>query len=390
MTSKIQDFVKTAFSSEIKDAMPAFSPRSKAFIQTLYDAVLESEQSWNKIGKPSIKESGITTSSENYVPDHIPYPAIKTMTLSKKTYSFAVRSRKINVEMAYPAGKLSETQIVKFFQEAIRKVYMWIYVATRFASRDCSNAMSIHLYFTDYMKTLSKTKSEPLNTVHVNTAFTTSCSPSTDIFLFRREEWFKVLIHETFHNLGLDFSSMNNDAANSMISNIFPVTGDIRLFETYCEMWAEIMNAVFVSFSTTTKSGINKIRSILGSESVFSAFQCVKILEHYDLTYHDMTSSQLRSVGLQKYKEKTYVLSYYLIKSVLMTHVNDFIEWCLDHNGDTLNFKKTPDNIEDFVRLITKLYKTPKHLELIDSSEKINLPSVDEFVRHTLRMTVFG
>lgn len=73
-----------------------------------------------------------------------------------------------------------------------------------------------------------------------------------------------------------------------------------------------------------------------------------------------------------------------------MTHVNDFIEWCLDHNGDTLNFKKTPENIEDFVRLITELYKTPKHLELIDTVEEVDLTKVDEFIRHTLRMTVFG
>jgi len=183
---------------------------------------------------------------------------------------------------------------------------------------------------------------------------------------------------------------MNNDAVNAMVSKIFPVTGDIRLFETYCEMWAEIMNALFISFSTTTKSGIKKITSILGSESVFSAFQCVKILEHYGLTYHDMTSSHRRIVGLKKYKEKTYVLSYYLIKSILMTHVNDFIEWCLDHNGVTLNFKKTQPNMADFVNLISQLYKTPQHLELIESAETVKLPGVDAFIRHTLRMTVFG
>jgi hypothetical protein len=396
MSSKIQEFIKTKFSSKIKDTVPTFSPRSKAFMQTLYDSILESNQLWNKVSKGSIKGSVITTSSSNYVPDHIPYPAIKTMTFTKQTYSFVVRSRKINVEMAYPTGTLSNAQISKFFQGAIHKIYMWIYVATKFASASCSNTMSIRLYFTEYAKTLSRTKTEPLNTVHVNTAFTTSCSPSTDIFLFRREEWFKVFIHETFHNLGLDFSSMDNIEANVMVSKIFPVTGDIRLFETYCEMWAEIINALFISFFSTTKANdhkstvINKIRLILGSESIFSAFQCAKILEHYGLTYHDMTSSQRRSIGLKQYNEKTYVLSYYVIKSILMTHVNDFIEWCLDHNGSTLDFKKTQTNISDFVTLIIQLYKTPKHLELIDFAEKVDLSDVDDFIRHTLRMTVFG
>jgi hypothetical protein len=257
--------------------------------------------------------------------------------------------------------------------------------------------MSVHLYFTDYTKTLSKTRdATPLNPVHVNTAFTTACAPSTEIFLFRKEEWFKVFIHETFHNLGLDFSSMDNGNVNTLVSKIFPVTGDIRLYETYCEMWAEIMNALFVSVLSTQKAKdhetavIRKFRTMLGFESVFSMFQCVKILEHYGLTYHDMTSLERRSHGLKKYKEETYILSYYIIKSIFMTHVNDFVEWCLDHNGDTLDFKKNPTNMSDFVRLITELYKTPKHLELVDFVENVDLSETDAFIRNTLRMTVFG
>jgi hypothetical protein len=256
--------------------------------------------------------------------------------------------------------------------------------------------MTIQLYFTQHLKSLAKTKTEPLDRVHVNTAFTTACAPSTEIFLFRKEEWFKVFIHETFHNLGLDFSSMDNGNVNAMVSKIFPVTGDIRLYETYCEMWAEIMNALFVSFFSTRKTKddeitvMRKFRSMLGFESVFSVFQCAKILEHYGLTYHDMTSLERRSHGLKKYKEETYILSYYIIKSVFMTHVNDFIEWCLDHNGDTLDFKKNPTNMADFVRAITKLYKTPKHLELVHAVENVDLTETDEFIRNTLRMTVFG
>jgi len=395
MSSKIQHFIKTQFSNEIKDATPTFSSRSKGFINTLYRAILEAEQSWNKTEKHSIKGSPITTSSSNYVPTHVPYPDIKTMLMMKSNYSFTVRSRTINVEMAHPP--LPEDQITRFFQDAIHKIYAWIYVGTKFAAASCSKSMSVHLYFTDYTKTLSKTRdATPLNPVHVNTAFTTTCSPSTEIFLYRKEEWFKVFIHETFHNLGLDFSSMDNSNVNTMVSKIFPVTGDIRLYETYCEMWAEIMNALFVSVLSTRKAKdhettvMRKFRTMLGFESVFSVFQCVKILEHYGLTYHDMTSLERRSHGLKKYKEETHILSYYIIKSIFMTHVNDFVEWCLDHNGATLDFKKTLTNAADFVRLITKLYKTPKHLELVDFVENVDLSGVDDFIRHTLRMTVFG
>ena len=76
-----------------------------------------------------------------------------------------------------------------------------------------------------------------------------------------------------------------------------------------------------------------------------------------------------------------------------MTHVNDFIEWCVDHNGSSLDFAKTPKNVVDFTQLIRELYKTPKYLELIEAMESwISTKSNDnrDFIMSTLKMTVFG
>ncbi len=46
---------------------------------------------------------------------------------------------------------------------------------------------------------------------------------------FREEEWLKVLCHESFHNLGLDFISIDTtylQEANAQVKNIFPVNVD--------------------------------------------------------------------------------------------------------------------------------------------------------------------
>ena len=70
---------------------------------------------------------------------------------------------------------------------------------------------------------LPSTNIEILNSSHVNTAFTRTCPKKSEIVVFRKEEWFKVFIHESFHNFGLDFSDMNNAECTSRILDIFPV-----------------------------------------------------------------------------------------------------------------------------------------------------------------------
>ena len=399
MNSKIHHFIKDNFSANIKQQTPIFSIKTEGLLKTLYSLILNAHQSWNKLPKTAIQASDISIVSETYIPDHIPYPSIQNQRMWKKTYRFSHRSRSIEIIMAHPVEGIAQARANAFFQDAIYRIYMWIFIATHFAQSKCSSSMTIQLYFTEHLKSLAKTKAEPLDTIHVNTAFTTTCSASTEIFLFRKEEWFKVLIHETFHNLGLDFSSMGEVESNAIVSKIFPVNKDVRLYETYCEMWAEIINVLFVAFLSTARadnrfeSVVKKIKTMLAFEGAFSAFQSVKILEHYGLKYDDMTSSHKRHIGSQRYKENTYVLSYYIIKSIFMAHVNDFIEWCVDHNGSSLDFAKTPKNVVDFTQLIRELYKTPKYLELIEAMESwISTKSNDnrDFIMSTLKMTVFG
>jgi hypothetical protein len=68
--------------------------------------------------------------------------------------------------------------------------------------------------------------------------------------LYRMEEWFKVFIHETFHCLGLDFSGMNVSNSNKQILQLFPGCSrdmDVRVYETYCEIWAETLDCTVPS-----------------------------------------------------------------------------------------------------------------------------------------------
>ena len=75
--------------------------------------------------------------------------------------------------------------------------------------------MVVFIYSTELTKNLPNSNIDILDQIHVNTAFTYSCiEQSNEIVIFRKEEWLKVLIHESFHNFGLDFSDMNTSECN--------------------------------------------------------------------------------------------------------------------------------------------------------------------------------
>jgi hypothetical protein len=176
----------------------------------------------------------------------------------------------------------------EFFATCVQKIYMWLSVAYRYAPTHCSNTLHIYLYMTSEKKKLPSLRDGPIDTVHANTAFTTACAPSTEINIFRKEEWFKVFIHETFHSLGLDFSEMDTAEANAKICSLFRVKSDVRLFETFFEMWAEIIHDMFYLY-LEKKTSLQKMPAALidciANEKLFSVFQCVKVLQFFGLRY---------------------------------------------------------------------------------------------------------
>ena len=403
-------------SNQLTDKTIHLSDKSKQFLQIIYHHILKADTSWRK-NSHLIKEMDIELiegsqfvkgNAYKYIPKEI-QPIIETLPKWQKQYEIQANGRTYKIAMILPIReKISKHKASKFFNDSLYKIYLWLYVASQFASPDCSKQMDIHLYFTDHLKVLSKTKMQPLNEIHANTAMTTSCSPSTEIDLYRSEEWFKVFIHETFHNLGMDFSDMDCSESDRIILGLFPIKKmDVRLFESYCEMWAEIMNVVFLVFLSTHQSRrtrkrskpnnvyiFQKIETYLTYEAMWSTFQCAKVLDHYKLSYSELTDlncPKAKSARDLQYKENTYILSYYVIKSSLMTQVNDFLEWCYCR-GKTMDFKKIPDNILDYCGLVARLYQTPRYLVNLNKAEKwfqTHTNNLDTVEGQTMRMALF-
>jgi hypothetical protein len=300
---------------------------------------------------------------------------IDELTLSEIIYNFSLYGRIIKLYFVVEEDNI-ELKIDEF-NKYVDNIIMWLYILNQYASKQCANTLAVYFYFTSLEKKLPPSNIYILDEQNVNTAFTTTCPRDSEIVVFRHEEWFKVFIHETFHNFGLDFSDMNNNDSKNHILDIFKVNSDVNLYESYTEFWAEIMNALFCSFfSLKDKNNIVEFLSnsefFINFERTYSFFQLVKTLNFMGLTYKDLYSKSEHSRILREnlYKEKTNVLAYYVIKTVLINNYQGFLLWCKNNNLSLLQFKKTLANQKEFCKFIEKNYKTSSMLNGVVETQK--------------------
>jgi len=393
----MQAFIKHNFFKELKKYPFRFDKKNKSIITELYKNLMKAEKSWNKEAD-EIEDGGFIEQAAckkgegyNWIPKEI-QGIIERSFLCKKEYKYTLRSRKINIEMTYPVprqttlSKTDKNRIHRFFEDTLYRIYLWLFIADQYASSTCSQEMNIHIYFTDHLKKLPQAKGEPFREIHANTAFTTVCAPVTNIHIFRKEEWFKVFIHETFHNLGLDFARMDVSELDRNMNQAFPLKKDLGVFETYCEMWAVIMNSLFESHFSTNGSReevIFKMEKILTQQAIYSVFQAAKILDHHGLTYQNVVSG-----SLSKYKETTYAFSYYILKSILLFHLEDFLDFCILYNKNVLDFNKTEETVLLYGRMIVDLSKGEEFREVFLKAENVlHTVPMDKDIKETMRMT---
>lgn len=285
-------------------------------------------------------------------------------------------------------------------------ILYWFYIVNKHASKSCTDKLSVFIYHTSLTKVLPSTNIEVLDEDNVNTGFTRTCQPSGEIVIYRLEEWFKVLLHESMHNYGLDFSDMDNAACHNKILGLFPIKSDVNLYEAYTEFWARIMNILFCSYANASdKTNINEMlvnsEFFVNFERIFAFYQMSKVLKFMDIEYRHLIEKSAYSDSLRKtfYKENTNVLSYYILTTILLNNYQDFLIWCKANNTSMLQFKKTSDTQNRFCDFIAARYKRTEFIYNIDCSEKLinkiskntkkkGQNSYSAFLLNNLRMTL--
>jgi hypothetical protein len=216
------------------------------------------------------------------------------------------------------------------------------------------------------------------------------------------------------HAFGNDFDidTLDNDNnSTKYLKKIFSLPQDIeiRMSETYSEIWARIMNVAFQTYfksppsleSQTVTEFKKNFEFYFNLESVFSLYQCIKILDFMGVNYQVLVGESERSKKMMRsfYRENTHVFAYYVLTSILLhNNGNDFFSWCIKKNGSGLNVFKVKATQHEFIQLIASCYKKNDLLQkIVETETKVardfenaSASKFDDQLITTLRMTIIG
>ena len=396
------------------------SPVSISFLSTFFHKIHNAKLKWSieyetiMNSKTSWSNKSAYISDYDFIPEMIRKEYIEKITretIYQNKFALEIGEKTFHIMIWFPTYirtannttiLMSDIQIQEKVYKILQKIYMWLSIATSFINKNtkCSKIVNVYLFLTEHTKILPNNDNIPISFVNVNTAFTTGCiNAETNIIVYREEEWFKVFMHETMHNLGLDFNDKNNQKINHMIHKIFPISvPDIRVFESYAEMWANIMNILFVVYFTDIPSKKGRLPIVrwtqffvkrLYLEQLFSLFQATKILIFHKMKYPDLFIPEKAKL----YKEETQVFCYYILKSIWIFNMNSFLEFCvLQQGGASLKFNSSQYNIEKYVKLLMNNSKIDVFMnvmnEMYDFYIDKSSPKKISFAKSTLRMTI--
>ncbi len=218
------------------------------------------------------------------------------------------------------------------------------------------NPKQIHIEFigTDNVKRLPpKTSDKLLGPREINSG-STSFGIVNEISIWREEESKKLIIHELIHYLDLDFRTMNNQI--HLDFNIAPNI-EIRLYEAYTEVWANIINCFTCVFECCAKydspANFKKVKDCLMYERKFTCFQVAKILDHFGFSH---ISEFLQPYnGDNKFKQTTSVFSYFFVKGILLFNLDKLIGLMVSlQTGKKLSIK-FPDSHQNMMKFYNLL-----------------------------------
>ena len=382
---------------------PFLSNISKIFIKRIAEHFQEGSQQFQSTN--SIKASEIYISETTPLKKGEKYGIIHSVIRNSiesgkwvgQTLSFNINNKSITVYLTHPIGSLRELNTIKkFFQSIQKQIFCWLWTSCLESSSGCSAELNIYIYFTEFKKALPVKKGDPIDELHVNTGFTYSCkmdpSGKNEINIYRKEEWFKVLIHESFHAFALDYSDISRELIEKIdrkvIQEMFPLHIDLRFYETYCEMWAEVLQIIYMNFEDILKDKWLRYERMIKADQQHSVQQAIKVLKQQHLTYEDLLDSkEACKLRRMRYKEISPVFSYYLLKSIFYMGFDKYISWCAVNNKSSLQIKKTERSLESYVGLLRELHKTPLYMQSM--REHMKNTRIDSSNQH-LRMSIWS
>lgn len=305
----------------------------------------------NQIEKVAFKQNR-SSDMTNYIDRRMRNDVMNQM---KQTFLYNTEIRRpIHIQISVDNESENENDIAKY----LTMIVFWLSVVVQYTDDNvCNKPLSIIIFMSSLKKSLpSVTCLEEceIQKPMVNTGYSVKCD---HIVIYRREEWFKVFVHETFHNYTLDFFENTSNDVVPQLREYFGIQRklEVRLFEAYTESWARIMNALLLAYDNEKKS-LDKFMKLadrnIQLERLNSYYQTCKILNYMNLSLDK----------LEYYNEETSNLSYYFFVSMLYSDYQEYIQWSYGNNASGRILQFDNDNSEEkqdkFKDLIIKKFES--------------------------------
>jgi len=340
-------------------------------LKNLYKQIQTAKQTINNIDIKSfakIVDYIIKPVNFSYMEKDIQNNIIQTLKITA-TYTFRIYNKYVIIN--FIVDKLD----LEYINKCVYKILLWLFVIMK--NTNSNNHVNIYLYMTSLEKTLPNNDNQ-ITKYHINSGYTSI--NENNIVVFRKEEWFKVFIHESLHFFEFDFRHDNH--IKNKVLEMFKVKSKVNLYEAYTETWAKIINIVFCSYflSIDYNTFINIFETLINIEKIYAIHQMLKILNHMDMEYYDILT------GDNVYHEKTHILSYYIIGTILLNNYQEFMKFCNENNDYIFNFKETRSNIIKFLKFIKKFYKSRKLFDKIEMVDNIKI--TNSYILKNTRLSI--
>jgi hypothetical protein len=181
---------------------------------------------------------------------------------------------------------------------------------------------------------------------HVNSAYTYANGDT--VFIFRREEFPKVMLHEAIHHVCTIDTAM--DWTQDQLGRLFEMfrvdqTTVLRPNEAIVEAMAELFHTAFIAQEYGFDAQMLHMREVK-----WSLQQAKRVLARQ---------------GSGLWREDTHAFSYYVLRSILVFNPDEFLTLC--NIGDVririeklLNFMSTVYTSKDYIKAM-RAVRLPKH-----------------------------
>lgn len=263
---------------------------------------------------------------------------------------------------------LMDAGIVNYqkYHDMMRLIISWAHICMKYAFKECSKKHNIFFYLTDFKKEMPNNNIIVLDRHHVNTGVTTRCRENNETIIYRKEEWFKVYVHEMIHAFGFDISETYRNMISKEIKKLFDVKSSMRVEEAYVETWARIINGAYASIqSSENEEDFEQLFLFsMEVERLYAAIKAQQVLNYMHLSYDSVITKGNR-VAYALYRERTNVFAYYILVAMFMNDPYDFMRHCNKTNRKWLRFDNTIKAVKELEKYIKALHLNPVFLENI-------------------------